>query len=256
MRPAAPARLGRGTVPVLLAMAAVVVLAVGVPIGSLVHWLVVGSSTAFPLDSLVSTALTSIGLGLAAAALTSVATLPVAWLCERHRGPLSTALERSTYFGSALPGIVVALALVTVTIRYAQPLYQTTGMLLAAYVILFAPRAMISQRAALAQAPGIFDDVASSLGAGRLSRLRRVTLPLIAPGVGAGAALVFLAVVTELTATLLLSPIGTRTLSTEFWSKSSDIAYGAAAPYAALMILISAPATMLLTRRSQRSTAS
>ncbi|MCW3001406.1 MAG: ABC-type transporter, integral rane subunit [Conexibacter sp.] len=256
MRPAAPARLGRGTLPVLLAMAAVVVLAVGVPIGSLVHWLVVGSSTAFPLDSLVSTALTSIGLGLAAAALTSVATLPVAWLCERHRGPLSTALERSTYFGSALPGIVVALALVTVTIRYAQPLYQTTGMLLAAYVILFAPRAMISQRAALAQAPGIFDDVASSLGAGRLSRLRRVTLPLIAPGVGAGAALVFLAVVTELTATLLLSPIGTRTLSTEFWSKSSDIAYGAAAPYAALMILISAPATMLLTRRSQRSTAS
>jgi iron(III) transport system permease protein len=188
--------------------------------------------------------------------LTSIATLPVAWLCERYRGPLSTTLERSTYFGSALPGIVVALALVTVTINYAEPLYQTTAMLLAAYVILFAPRAMISQRAALAQAPGIFDDVASSLGAGRVSRLRRVTLPLIAPGVGAGAALVFLAVVTELTATLLLSPIGTRTLSTEFWSNTSDIAYGAAAPYAALMILISAPATMLLTRRSQSSAAS
>jgi iron(III) transport system permease protein len=236
-------------------MTALVALAIGVPIGSLVHWLVVGSSTAFPVAALTSTALTSIGLGLAAAALTSVATLPVAWLCERHRGPLSTTLERSTYFGSALPGIVVALALVTVTIRYAQPLYQTTAMLLAAYVILFAPRALISQRAALAQAPRVFDDVAGSLGAGRLARLRRVTLPLIAPGAGAGAALVFLAVVTELTATLLLAPIGTTTLSTEFWNNSSSVAYGAAAPYAALMIIISAPATMLLTRQSRRSAA-
>ena len=45
-----------------------------------------------------------------------------------------------------------------------------------------------------------------------------MTLPLIAPGLGAGAALVFLAVVTELTATLLLAPIGTQTLATQFWS--------------------------------------
>jgi iron(III) transport system permease protein len=125
-------------------------------------------------------------------------------------------------------------------------------MLLATYVILFIPRAMNTQRSAIAQAPPILDDVASALGSGPLQRLRRVTLPLIAPGVGAGAVLVFLAVVTELTATLLLAPIGTRTLATEFWSKSSDIAYGAAAPYAALMVLISAPATLLLTREVRR----
>ena len=61
---------------------------------------------------------------------------------------------------------------------------------------------------------------------------------------GAGAALVFLAVVTELTATLLLAPIGTTTLATEFWSRAASLAYGAAAPYAALMVLLSAPATL------------
>jgi iron(III) transport system permease protein len=251
-RPAARQRLGRATAPVVVGLSGLVVLALGVPLGSLAHWLVVGSSTAFPLGSLASTAATSISLGLAAALLTSIAALPVAWLCERHRGRLSTLLERSTYFGSALPGIVVALAFVTITIRYARPLYQTTAMLLATYMILFIPRAMISQRSAIAQAPPILDDVASALGSGPLERLRRVTLPLIAPGVGAGAVLVFLAVVTELTATLLLAPIGTRTLATEFWSKSSDIAYGAAAPYAALMVLISAPATLLLTREVRR----
>ena len=54
---------------------------------------------------------------------------------------------------------------------------------------------------------------------------------------------------TELTATLLLSPIGTSTLATQFWSSSSAVAYGAAAPYALVMILISLPATFLLSRR-------
>jgi iron(III) transport system permease protein len=252
-RPATPVRLGRGTAPVLLAVITLVALAIGVPIGSLVHWLAVGSSTSFPLASLVSTTLTSIGLGVGAALLTTAAALPVAWLCERRRGAAGTLLERSTYFGSALPGIVVALAFITLTIRYARPLYQTTAMLLLAYVIMFIPRAMVSQRAAIAQAPAILDDMSHSLGAGALARLRRVTLPLIAPGMATGAALVFLAVVTELTATLLLSPIGTQTLATQFWSKSSSIAYGAAAPYAALMILISAPATFLLMRGTWRA---
>jgi iron(III) transport system permease protein len=109
---------------------------------------------------------------------------------------------------------------------------------------------MVSVRAGLAQAPPLLEEVSRSLGHGRLSTMRRVTLPLIAPGLGSGAALVFLAAVTELTATLLLAPIGTQTLATRFWSLSGSVAYGAAAPYAALMVLISAPATYLLTRQA------
>jgi iron(III) transport system permease protein len=127
-------------------------------------------------------------------------------------------------------------------------------MLLAAYVILFIPRALIAQRAALAQAPAGLDDAAHALGAGPLERLRRVTLPLVAPGMGVGAILVFLAVVTELTATLLLSPIGTTTLATRFWSETGELAYGAAAPYAALMVALSAPAAYVLAREARRST--
>jgi iron(III) transport system permease protein len=148
---------------------------------------------------------------------------------------------------------VVALALVTVSIKFAQPLYQTLVLLVLAYAIMFLPRAMVSIRVALDQAPPVYDDVADALGCGPLETLRRVTLPLIAPGLGAGSALVFLAVVTELTATLLLAPIGTRTLATQFWSNSSSLAYGAAAPYAALMVILSAPVTVLLTRDRWRS---
>jgi iron(III) transport system permease protein len=99
----------------------------------------------------------------------------------------------------------------------------------------------------------VLEDVAHALGQGAYGTFRRVTLPLIGPGLGAGAALVFLAVATELTATLLLAPIGTQTLATKFWSASSSLAYGAAAPYAALMVLVSLPATYLLTREARRS---
>ena len=56
---------------------------------------------------------------------------------------------------------------------------------------------------------------------------------------------------TELTATLLLSPIGTETLATRFWSHAESITYGAAAPYAAMMVVISAPMTCLVTQRAR-----
>lgn len=251
-RTAVRADLGPATVPVLAVLAALAVLAVGVPLGSLLRWLVEGSSAAFPVRELAAAASTSIGLGLAAAALTSLLALPVAWLSVRHPGGLGTLLERCTYVGGALPGIVVALALVTVTLRVAQPAYQSTALLLVAYAVLFLPRAVVTQRAAAARVPPLLDDVAHALGAGPYATLRRVTLPLLAPGVGAGAALVFLAVVTELTSTLLLSPLGTATLATEFWKGASSVAYGAAAPYAALMVLLSGPATFLLTRAASR----
>jgi iron(III) transport system permease protein len=65
----------------------------------------------------------------------------------------------------------------------------------------------------------------------------------------AAAALVFLSTTTELTATLLLRPTGLQTLATQFWVYTSGLAYGAAAPYAALMVAVSALPTYLLTRR-------
>ena len=116
------------------------------------------------------------------------------------------------------------------------------------YVILFLPRALVSVRSTLELAPPVLEDVARSLGCTGPRAAARVTFPLILPGLGAAVALVSLAVSTELTATLLLSPIGTSTLSTEFWSQASSVAYGAAAPYALALIVLSIPATWLLSR--------
>jgi len=76
-----------------------------------------------------------------------------------------------------------------------------------------------------------------------------VLAPLAGPGVGAGAAMVFVFVATELTATLLLAPIGTRTLATEVWANTTSLAFAAAAPFAATMLAISLFSTWLLAHR-------
>jgi iron(III) transport system permease protein len=237
--------------PLALVVTTLVVLALGVPTYALLHWLAVGTSAELPLDELLSAAGSTVVLAGLGALATTLAALPVAWLAVRHRGRLTTLVERSTYVANALPGIVVGLALVVASLRLVPVVYQTALLLVVAYTILFLPRAVVSVRSGLEQAPVVLDHVAYSLGTGSIATARRVTLPLIAPSLGAGAALVFLAVATELTATLMLSPIGTRTLATEFWSASSELRYGAAAPYALLLVLISVPATVLLMRQER-----
>lgn len=247
-RRATPIPLGAWRLPALAVTTTVVLLAVGVPALSLARWLVVGTSAEFPVAELTQALVATIVLAFAGAVLTTLAAVPVVWLVVRHRGWASTVIERSTYVANALPGIVVGLALVVASLRLVPLVYQSAGLLVTAYAILFLPRAVVTVRAGLEQAPVVLDDVAHSLGVGPLATARRVTLPLIAPSLGAGAALVFLAISTELTATLMLSPIGTRTLATEFWSASSELRYGAAAPYALLLVLVSIPATVLLMR--------
>ncbi|HEV7400791.1 MAG TPA: iron ABC transporter permease [Solirubrobacterales bacterium] len=248
-RPPLPARLGRSRWAVGAGFAGLIGLSLGLPLITLVYWVATGSSAGIDFGALLAATGTSLKLALGAAALTTLLALPVSVLSVRHPSRAATAIERATYLPFALPGIVVALSLIVLSIHYFPALYGTTQLLIAAYAILSLPLALVATRAALAQAPPVHEEVARSLGCRPLVAMVRVTLPRILPGLGAAAALVFLATVTELTATLLLAPIGTQTLATQFWAKASTLSYGAAAPYAALMVAISAAPTYLLTRR-------
>ena len=247
--PVPPARLGSLRWPLVLVLLTLTASAVGVPAFAIARWWSHGAAVG---AELVPALRSTVGLGLAAAAVTTAAGLPLAWLAVRRRGPVSTLLERVTYLTSSLPGVVVALALTTVAVRWLAPLHQTTALAVAAYVILFLPRALVNLRAGIAQTAPELDESARALGASGLRRALGVSLPLIAPGLASAAALVFLAVSTELTATLLLAPTGTTTLATRFWSHSDSLDYAAAAPYAAAMILLAAPLTYLILEQSRR----
>ncbi|WP_370460444.1 ABC transporter permease [Pseudarthrobacter sp. GA104] len=239
-------------VPAQLFLVGLTTLAFGLPLFFVLRWVASGGTAAWAADEFLPALLATLGYGLTGAAATIVVAFPMAYLAVRHPGWFSKSLELSNYITSSLPGIVVGLAFVTVSIRIVPGIYQTAGVLVAAYVLLFLPRALVNLRAGLAQAPKELDEAAQALGKPPLVSFVRVTLRLTAPAAAGGAALVFLAIANELTATLLLSPNGTRTLATEFWSKSSEIDYAGAAPYALLMILLSAPMTYLLFQQSKK----
>ena len=244
------ARLGRAAPLALLGVGALAVLAIGVPAWSIGTWLT-RTGQAYEPVVLGPAVVSTLTFAFAAAALTTLATFPAAWLLARSRSRFAVLLERVTYLASSLPGVVVALALIALAIGFARPLYQTAFVLVLAYAILFIPRAMVTTRAAIAAVPPELGDAARALGDGPVRTFLRVQLQLMTRGTMAGFALVFIAVSTELTATLLLAPTGTQTLATAFWSASASLDYAAAAPYAAALVVLSAPLTWLLLRSSR-----
>ncbi|MGH6968081.1 MAG: ABC transporter permease [Stellaceae bacterium] len=254
-RPPLPYRLGAWRVPACAALSLVVVLGLGVPVAMILYWLTQHGAAAVTPDevspqAVLDATLTTVGLGLGGAALTLVLALPVAILSVRWAGNrLAAMLERGAWLAQGMPGIVIALALISATVRALPFFYQSTPLLLVAYAILFMPYALVAIRAALVQAEQRLEEAGRSLGLGWFGVLRRITLPLIAPGLGAAAALVFIAVTTELPATLLLAPIGTQTLAIRIWGDTDTVAFAAAAPYAAILVAMSLSASFVLARR-------
>jgi iron(III) transport system permease protein len=166
------------------------------------------------------------------------------------------ALARANMVVLAVPGLVIALSFTYVTEHFLQGrFYQTNPLLVLAYAIMFFPLAVVSVRAAIARSPVGLEEVGRSLGVSRRSVLWRVTLPLIAPGLAAAFALVFLETATELTATLVLHPTNVQTLATQFWAYQSNLSYSQAAPYALVMVFIAAVPGYVLGRWFDRQPA-
>lgn len=222
--------------------------ALGLPVVSLLFWLSTGNSGFVDWPRLLESTATSVWFALLGGLSCTVLAVPIAVLAARRRSRSIRFIEQATYAGHALPGIVVALSLVYVGARYLPGIYQQTPLLVLGYVVLFVPTAVGAIRAAVAMSsPGV-EEVARSLGSSPRDVLRRVTLPLAAPGIAAGASLVVLTCMKELPATLLLMPTGARTLATSLWSQTGVGAYAAAAPYGLVLVLVAVVPTIALMR--------
>ena len=194
-----------------------------------------------------------------AALIAAVAALPVAYLSARYDTRLGSLFERATYVGYAVPGIVIGLALVFFGAHYGTVsfgtvevgVYLTLPVLVFAYVVRFMPQAVGSVRTSVLQVNPTLTEAARTLGKGPLTTFRAVTLPLIGPGVVAGAALVFLTTMKELPATLLLRPTGFETLVTRIWAAESAGLYRYAAVPALLLLLVSGLSMMLILRQEE-----
>jgi iron(III) transport system permease protein len=251
-RPPAVVRLGRMRPFAAAFVGAVLAVAVGVPAYSLTHWMVVGSSLGLDVPDLAAAASVTLQVAALGAVLTTVLAVPVGVLAARHRGRATAVLENAVYAGHALPGITVGLALVFLGVRLVPGIYQQLPLLMLAYAVLFLPLAVGAVRNAVVAAPPALEEVARSLGSSRPAALVRVTLPLAAPGLVAGAALVFLTVAKELPATLMLRPTEVDTLAVRLWSHAGAGQFAAAAPYAIALVVLAVVPALVLDRALRR----
>jgi iron(III) transport system permease protein len=248
--------LGAWKWPAVAFCAAVAGLALVVPIGILFTWaLSAGESTRGVMTFDPIYALHSVEMAFWTALAAGLLGLPVAYLAARHKSRLTGLFERATYVGYAVPGVVVGLALVFFSTR-AQgwlpgdvQLYHTIPVLVFAYVVRFIPQSVGSTRASFLQVDPKLPEAARTLGQSSVGAFRRVTFPLVAPGLLAGTALVFLTTMKELPVTLMLRPSGYETLVTFIWRARENYAYGDAAVPALALVAISAVSILLILKQ-------
>jgi iron(III) transport system permease protein len=256
LRPIARFRLGKWRWAAFAYCALIALLAVGTPLLGLGYWLVRGLLAGRVLATLWQALGNSVLVAGLAAGLTVLAGLPIALLITRigsSKGEQIVArwIERFSYVGFSLPGLVVALGLVFFGARFVPFLYQQLPMLLLGYLILHLSEASAPLRTALLQLRPSLEEAARSLGYSSVETFLHITLPLIRPGIVTATTLVFLNTLKELPVTLLLAPSQFPTLATSVWSAVSDAFFAQAAFPALLLILVSSVPLAIFTLRTK-----
>jgi iron(III) transport system permease protein len=224
LRRAITVELGRWRWPATLGAGLVVAVSLVAPLVVLGWWVwqgVVNDTPRFPDDGVIPPLVGSAWVSVVAALIAVVVVLPISRLTVRHRSRAGSAASIFVVSGFALPGIVIALSLVDLFTP--TPLYQTYVVLFAAYVIHFGGQALRASQVAVASVPERMEETARLLGASRWRRFRTVEVPMMLPGLAAGAGLVLLNTMKELPATLLLAPIGHESLSGRIWQTAEQV---------------------------------
>lgn len=235
------------TAGAMVVILAAPVLAVGVPLSSvLLRLLNAQTVRALDPERLVSAATHTLLLAVGGAAIAVLLALPIALLSARYPGTIARILETAGSLPLAVPGIVVGLGLVFVSLFIVPALYQTAIVLALAYGILFLPKGIGAIRSSIERVPRSLEDIAATLGYGPLSRWRKVTARLARAGIVTATLFIAVTAMKELPATLMLRPTGMNTLAYELWTKTATSQYGAATPYALALVFVAAlPAALL-----------
>jgi len=232
-------QLGIWKYPALFIIGLLIGLALIIPISILTFWLIRGISHGEPMIFSLSITVATLAISITTAIITVLFSIIMSLIIVRYPTRINKFFESLSYTGYALPGIVVAISLVYFGANYALPLYQTHFLLVLSYIILFFPVALGATTASLLKIDPKLEQSARSLNHSYPNVLRKITIPLMKPGLLMAASLVFLLTVKELPATLILGPIGFKTLATQVWAASSEAFFAQAAAPALTIILIS-----------------
>lgn len=157
----------------------------------------------------------SLMLASSAALILMAVALPLAWLINRRPSWATRSIDALVDLPYALPGVVLAIACILSFMRLPftdLTLYGSFTIILLAYLSRFLVVMLRPVQASIGQLDLAMEEAAASTGARAGRRMRDIVLPLTAPAAAAGAILVFLTAVNELTVSALLWAAGTETL--------------------------------------------
>jgi iron(III) transport system permease protein len=207
---------------------------------------------------------------LGAAGLTTLAAVILAYGTRLAPSPPLRAAARVAGLGYAVPGAVVAvgvlLVLAWVDRALLEAVRRVTGReieliltgsvagLLMAYAVRFIALSQQSVEAGMARIAPSMDEVARTLGAGPGRILGRIHFPLLRGALLTGALLVFVDVMKEMPATMLIRPFGLDTLAVEVWQRTAEAQWQEAAVPALTIVAAGIVPVVLLTRLGRRAT--
>ncbi len=210
-----------------------------------------------PWDRFVEWAANSVRLGAITAVLAVALALALAFAVRRRADRTTRAVVRLASAGYAVPGavIVVGLLLPVGWLQVAMPqwgigaLVTTTAVgIVWAYLVRFCAVALQSVQSGYARIPASFDDAARMLGTGGWGLLRRVHWPLLRRSTAAALLLVFVDVMKELPATIVLRPFNSDTLAVVAYQLARDERLGEAALPSLALVAVGLVPVILLSR--------
>ena len=199
----------------------------------------------------------SVMLGGISAAMAVALALVLAFAVRTRSDALTRGVAQLAGVGYAIPGAVIVVGLlipvgwVQLKLPQAGVGYWVTATVLGiiwAYVVRFTGVALQSVQSGYAKIPTSFDDSARMLGVSGLGLLRRVHAPLLKRSTAAAALLVFVDVMKELPATLVLRPFNSDTLAVVAYQLARDERLGEAALPSLALVLVGLLPVMLLSR--------
>jgi iron(III) transport system permease protein len=200
----------------------------------------------FEQESTLRAFINSFMLALAAAAMSALVAVPLAYLSTLRKSAPARALDLLADAPYAVPGTVLAIAIILVFLPPIPftgiSLYGTLGIILTAYLARFLALALRPTVAGMETVSKNLDEAAQVAGAGVIRRLTAVILPAVAPSAAAGALLIFMTAFNELTVSVLLWSTGNETLGVAVFF----LAYEGNSPAAAAVATISIVVTLAL----------
>jgi iron(III) transport system permease protein len=225
---------------------------VGLPLARFAQW----SLTSFQLAATAALLAAALALALAFALRVAAARAELGWPTRLLNGAV-----RTVSLGYAVPGAVIAVGIL-IPVGAAQALWPalplsaivtgTTVGLLYAYLVRFSAVALQSLEAGYARLPASLDDSARMLGASRVRLLAEVHVPLLRRSVLVAALLVFVDVMKELPATLVLRPFNSDTLAVVAYNLARDERLAEAALPSLAIVAVGLLPVLLLSRAMRR----